>query len=213
MVKTEVTGWREARRHSARSSIVDAAWALAREEGLLGWSLRDLATRAGITTPTVYAYFDSKHAIYDAMFGQAATELDDLLAEPHETSTPRDHLLTHAHRFFTFCTDDPERYQLLFQRTIPGFTPSPESYAPSIRVLNRLAELLAANEVTETRHRDLWTALASGLVAQQIANDPGGDRWGSLVNESVDMLLDHCRPVRESRGSKSRPGRKGGASS
>ena len=207
MVKAQAEGWRETRRLSAQNSILDAAWSLAREEGLLGWSLRDLASRAGITTPTVYAYFDSKHDIYDAMFGQAATELDVLLAVPHESSAPRERLLTHAHRFFTFCTDDPARYQLLFQRTIPEFTPSAASYAPSVRVLKRLEDVLAANGVTETRYRDLWTAVASGMVAQQIANDPGGVRWADLVDESVDMLLTHCqragtsmRPTARSKG-------------
>ena len=35
------TGWREARRRSAREAIVDAAWALVGEEGLAGLSLRD----------------------------------------------------------------------------------------------------------------------------------------------------------------------------
>ena len=45
------------------------------KQGLAGLSIRDLAKRAGITTPTVYAYFDSKHAIYDAMFGRGRDRL------------------------------------------------------------------------------------------------------------------------------------------
>jgi len=72
--KTETSGWRQARRRSARDAIVEAAWALVRDEGLAGLSLRDLARRAGISPPTVYAYFDSKNAIYDAMFGAAAAQ-------------------------------------------------------------------------------------------------------------------------------------------
>src|ERR1035438_8682924 len=66
---SEPADWREGRRRSARDAIVRAAWTLVDEEGLAGLSLRDLARRAGITTPTVYAYFESKSAIYDAMFG------------------------------------------------------------------------------------------------------------------------------------------------
>jgi hypothetical protein len=38
---------------------------------------------------------------------------------------------------------------------------------------------------------DLWTALTSGLVWQQIANEPGGDRWARLVDDVVDMFLAH----------------------
>ena len=52
--------------------LVSTAWEIVREVGLGGLSLRDLARRAGITTPTVYAYFESKNAIYDAMFKEAA---------------------------------------------------------------------------------------------------------------------------------------------
>ncbi|MDQ3659652.1 MAG: hypothetical protein M3454_01050, partial [Actinomycetota bacterium] len=36
-----------------------------------------------------------------------------------------------GHFFVEFCTEDPVRYQLLFQRTIPGFEPSAESFALS----------------------------------------------------------------------------------
>ena len=84
------TSWREARRRSARDAIVDAAWALVGEEGLAGLSLRDLARRAGITTPTVYAYFDSKNAIYDAMFGRAAAQFAERMAEPYRQGRPRE---------------------------------------------------------------------------------------------------------------------------
>ena len=35
------------------------------------------------------------------------------------------------------------------------------------------------------------TAIIGGLVDQQLANDPGGDRWGRLVDRVVDMLADN----------------------
>src|ERR1700730_18165205 len=99
---TAATGWREARRRSAREAIVEAARAAVGEEGLAGLSLRDLARRAGITTPTVYSYFDSKNAIYDAMFGQAATEFADKMAEPYDGDNPRELLVASVRRFFEF---------------------------------------------------------------------------------------------------------------
>jgi len=69
--------WREARRQSARATVLAAAWEMVRADGLAALSLRDLARHAGITTPTVYAYFDSKNAIFDAMFGEAAESFAD----------------------------------------------------------------------------------------------------------------------------------------
>src|SRR5665213_3718314 len=190
---SEPTDWREGRRRSARDAIVHAAWALVGEVGLAGLSLRDLARQAGITTPTVYAYFESKNAIYDAMFGQAASEFADRMAEPIDGDDPRALLAGHVRRFVEFCTGDLARYQLLFQRTLPGFEPSPESYAPAVKALAGTRELLALNGIKEQRHVDMWTALTTGLVDQQVSNDPGGDRWIRLIDESVAMFLDHCQ--------------------
>lgn len=185
--------WREGRRQAARDAIVDAAWSLVHEEGLAGLSLRDLAKRAGITTPTVYAYFDSKNDIFDAMYGEAATLFEAHITAPYpDESDPRALLVAGVRRFVDFCTADVARYQLVFQRLLPGFEPSPESYAPAVRALDATRARLAKAGVTEPHRVDLWTAVNTGLVAQQIANDPGGDRWTRLVDEAVDMFLAHC---------------------
>jgi AcrR family transcriptional regulator len=199
MIKTGPTDWRESRRHAARATIVEAAWSLVRDEGLAALSLRDLARRAGITTPTVYAYFESKNAIYDAMFGQAAEEFALCMELPYETDDPRTVLVTGVRRFLEFCTGDVPRYQLLFQRTIPGFTPSEASYAPAVRALAGAGERLAANGISEARYLDIWTALTTGLVDQQISNDTGGDRWVRLTDDCVDMFLAYCRPAERTR--------------
>ena len=196
MSKTSVSDeWRKARRRSARDAIVDAAWDLVRDEGLAALSLRDLAKRAGITTPTIYAYLDSKNAIYDAMFGRAATEFADRMTEPYDSEDPREVLAGGVRRFVDFCTSDVARYQLLFQRTIPGFEPSAEAFAPAVRALDAVRERLALNGVTDARHVDMWTALTTGLVDQQISNDPGGDRWARLVDDLVTMFLAYCQSI------------------
>lgn len=193
------SGWREARRLSARNAIVDAAWDLAHKEGLAAFSLRDLARRAGITTPTVYAYFDSKHAIYDAMFSRAASEFAAWMTEPYKAGPPLELLLASLRRFAQFCESDVARYQLLFQRTVPDFKPSAESYAPAVRALDVARELLSANGITQPKHLDLWTALITGLVDQQISNDPGGDRWTKLSAEAVTMFVTHCQSAPQAR--------------
>jgi AcrR family transcriptional regulator len=200
-----VSDWRETRRQSARDAIVDAAWRLVHEEGLAALSLRDLASRAGITTPTVYAYFDSKNAIYDAMFGRAASEFADWIAKPLDAIEPEAVLVAKAQRFVEFCTDDVARYQLLFQRTIPEFEPSAESYAPALRALDMARKSLAGIGITQSSHLDLWTALLTGLVDQQVSNDPGGDRWTRLIEDAVSMFIAHCESTRPTRKATSRP--------
>ena len=56
---------RAERREATRAEIIEAAWTLARENGLAGLALKDVAARIGMRPPSLYWYFDSKHAIYD----------------------------------------------------------------------------------------------------------------------------------------------------
>ncbi|MGH3459291.1 TetR/AcrR family transcriptional regulator [Aeromicrobium sp.] len=191
MSKTAEVGWREARREAARAKLLATAWDIVREDGLAALTLRQLATRAGVTTPTVYAYFDSKNAIFDAMFGEAAETFAATRADLPDSGSAFDNMVADARRWVDFCTSDVPRYQLLFQRPIPGFEPSPEAYEPAVRALDRTREYLARNGVTDARHFDTWTAVMTGLVDQQIANEPGGDRWTRLIEDVVRMLLAH----------------------
>jgi AcrR family transcriptional regulator len=169
--------------------VLAAAWGLARDDGLAALSLRELAKRAGITTPTVYAYFESKNAIVDAMFADAAREFIDLKAGLPVTDDPRQDLLAEARAFIEFCVSDVPRYQLLFQHSVPGFTPSPESYELAVQALDVTRELLARSGVHDQRYLDIWTAVTTGLVDQQVSNDPGGDRWTRLVDDVTRMFL------------------------
>jgi hypothetical protein len=48
---------------------------------------------------------------------------------------------------------------------------------------------LSAVGVTDPDDLDLFTALVSGLGHQQIANDPGGDRWVRQSRRATEMFL------------------------
>jgi len=189
VLKKPAANWREARRESARAAVLTTAWELVREEGLAALSLRELARRAGITTPTVYAYFESKNAILDAMFAQAAQAFVDVKASLPVTDDPEKDLLTEVRAFIEFCVSDGPRYQLLFQHSVPGFTPSAESYELAVKALDVTRELLARNGLHDPRHLDIWTAITTGLVDQQVSNDPAGDRWSRLVDDVTGMFL------------------------
>ena len=68
-------------------------------------------------------------------------------------TTPLDARRAGGGLFVEFCTEDPARYQLLFQRTIPGFEPSPESYAIAVEVVELGAGRLAALGLTDPAPR------------------------------------------------------------
>src|SRR3954466_4220521 len=196
MVVEPMRDRRAERREATKAEIVDAAWEMVRAEGLAALSLRDLAAKVGMRAPSLYGYFDSKHAIYDAMFLQGNEELLRRYEAMPTYDNPRDGLRAGGRLFVEFAVEDPARAQLMFMRTIPGFEPSPESYEVAIGVLRLGEKRMARAGVKGEALFDLWTALISGLSFQQIANEPGTDRWVRLVDEAVDMFLDHVNKKR-----------------
>jgi AcrR family transcriptional regulator len=185
------------RREATKAEILGAAWDLVGEVGLAGLSLRDLAARVGMRAPSLYQYFDSKHAIYDAMFQQAAQDMLEIRSVEVAPATLRADLLRAAHQFFDLATANAARAQLLFQRTLPGFEPSPAAYAPATELINRLQQAFINGGITHPDALDAWTSLLSGLVNQQLANDPGGDRYKRLVDRFVDMFLADFGPKKK----------------
>jgi AcrR family transcriptional regulator len=199
VLETPTRDRRAERRDAVIAEILAAAWEIARAEGLAGLSLRDLAAKIGMRPPSLYWYFDSKRAIYDAMFVQGNQQLLARLNEQEWPDDPRAALRLGARFFVEFMLEDVQRYQLLFQRTIPNFEPSPEAYAVAMQVYEQMRERFAAAGFGGPTAFDIWTALVSGLSAQQIANDPTGDRWLRLIDEVVDMYVDHVTATQNGR--------------
>lgn len=188
---------RRSQRHlGTRREIIDAAWNLSRERGLTGWSLRDLAQTVGMRAPSLYVYFPSKDAIYDAMFAQGYQQLLDGMRSTEVPSDPRAVLHLIGRGFFEFALADPARMQLMFWRVIPGFEPSAESYATSVEVLQRTVKIFADIGISDPAAIEVWTALMSGLATQQAANDPHGDTWRRHVEDVVEMFATRFLPGR-----------------
>jgi AcrR family transcriptional regulator len=172
------------------AAIVDAAWALARQHGIAGVSLHALAREIGMRQPSLYEYFDSKNALYDAMFADGNRQLLERLDALAPLRDPRAAVKRYMRTFLAFALEDPARCELLFQRHVPDFTPSPESYALAERVLGDAAKLLAAAGVTNQSDIDCIVAMVGGLMEAQLANEPGGTRWSRHLNRLVDLYID-----------------------
>lgn len=196
MVVQPIRDRRAERREATKAEILGVAWDLVRAEGLAALNLRDLASKVGMQPPSLYSYFDSKHAIYDAMFLQGNLELLHRLGSQPEYHDPVEGLRAGARLFVQFGVEDPARSQLLFMRTIPGFEPSQETYDVAVRIVE-LSRARMERAGIPVEYFDLWTGLISGLVWQQISNEPGGDRWAAWVDDVVDMFLSHVNQRRK----------------
>jgi AcrR family transcriptional regulator len=184
---------RRSERHEAiRREILDAAWDAAHETSIAGLTLRDIATRVGMQQPSLYSHFASKQAIYDAMFQQAwQAYLESATAAARDLpAEPRARLIAIAEHYFDFAVADLPRHQLMDVNVVPNFQPSAEAYAPAVEVYGVMLGQLRDLGITADEDADIYTALLGGLVNQQLANDPGGQRWRRLIPRVMNMYAD-----------------------
>jgi len=181
------------RREARIGQILASAWPLARENGIAGVSLRALAREVGMRQPSLYEYFDSKHALYDAMFADGNRQLLERLDAVRLPPDSRAALKKMLAAFIDFALEDPARCELLFQRHIPGFMPSDDSYALAQRALGRVIAAMQQAGVTAQGDIDCLVAITAGLMEAQLANDPGGNRWIRHLDRMTDLYLDNVQ--------------------
>ena len=195
------------RREQVREETIEQILSIAREEmqaeGVAALSLGTIARRLGMRTPSLYTYFDSKHAIYDTLFRRGFLEFGRCMDErPYQDGTLRQNLESVMTTYMRFAQENQDLYQLMFQRPVPGFVPSEESMAVSLGQLNaakaQFSQLLEREDMTLNipfeEARDLVIAFEHGLTELHLANNPdlpvGQGRFGQLIPQAVQVLLD-----------------------
>ncbi|MDP9102032.1 MAG: TetR/AcrR family transcriptional regulator [Actinomycetota bacterium] len=175
---------RHRRRQETIEEIVDVSIAVMTEFGVGGLSLGEVARRMGMRTPSLYVYFDSKNAVYDAVFARGWRGIHEAMAPAYEAVEEAGDLPAYflgcARQFLGWLLEHPVEAQLMCWRPVPGYEPSPAAYQPAI-------ELFAASRASFLQLRDLglfrpdsdvdgllriWTVLTSGVMTQQLANAP-----------------------------------------
>ena len=149
-----------------------------------------LARAVGMRQPSLYEYFDSKHALYDAMFADGNRQLLERLAAvevPRRSPRRGEEVPGHDCRL---CRRGPGPVRASLPASPPGFTPSPESYALAEEALGQLVKLLHEAGVTDQGDIDCVVAITAGLMEAQMSNDPGGNRWTRHLNRLVDLYID-----------------------
>lgn len=153
------------------------------EGGLVG---ADEARRLGVKPPSIYKYFDSLLAIYDALFERGQrTHLEVMRTAMARAEPGLDALAAGLEASGRWLLAHPATAQLLFWRPVPSFQPTPEAMATSVEMVRlqrqALANAAAAGQLGAGADSDeaLWvtSVLISGVIGQAIANEPGLP-WG-----------------------------------
>ncbi len=202
---------RARRRQETIEEILDIAEAVMTEEGVNGLSLSEVARRLGVQPPSIYKYFPSLMAVYDALFdrGQRAN-LDVMRAAMADARPGLDALTKGLEASGRWSLANRALAQLVFWRPVPSFEPTPESMEPSQEMvaLQRaaLTDAVRAGELGPDADSDdalyLVSILISGVLSQAFANEPalswGEGRFTPVFPKLMELLpaLYPARPAR-----------------
>jgi AcrR family transcriptional regulator len=205
---------RHGRRDETLAAIVDVAVQVMSEQGAGGLSLGEVARRMGMQTPSLYGYFASKHAVYDAVFARGWRDLlESVRAERPRIEAhadPAELLLALARHYVRWSVEHPAYSELMSWRPVPGYQPSAEAYAPAVETWAEAASLFARLQDSGRLRADVpadeqlrvWTILLTGVVSQQLSNAPGEGfdegRFTSLLPDVVALFTDRYVPPPDS---------------
>jgi AcrR family transcriptional regulator len=192
---------RRRNREEVRAAILEAARSVMREEGVAALSLREVARRVHMQAPSLYAYFPSKMALYDELF-LMGVRLRAAYRESAEAGCEGfwDRLEGRFESYLRFAQENPDLYQLAFERPVPGFVPSAASLEEAFRAPagfeQMLTDAVAAGEIVldvpVAQARDLLIGMIHGLTAHHMANEPdlpiGSGRFGGQIPNAIALF-------------------------
>ena len=177
---------RARRRQQTIEEILDIAEQVMAEEGVNALSLAEVARRLGVQPPSLYKYFPSLMAVYDALFMRGQLEHLAVMRRAMARAGPGlDALTAGLEASGRWLLAHRATAQLLFWRPVPSFEPSPEAFAPSVEMIAlqraALAGAVAAGQLGPGADSDeavyLMSTLITGVLSQAIANEPDLE-WG-----------------------------------
>jgi AcrR family transcriptional regulator len=199
---------RLARREQTIEEALDEAVRIMGEVGVGGLSMSEMARRLGMRQPSLYKYFHSLHGVYDALFARGVARSYDAVRAAVEPLPPGVARIRAGGRAMVrWAVHNPALAQLLFWRPVPGFAPTEATFAASVQQMQRLsAEFAEAVRLGQLRPDGaagdalkLYTVVLSGVISQQMANEPGADydtgAFSSLTDAALDMFFArHAHP-------------------
>jgi AcrR family transcriptional regulator len=180
------TDRRARRRQETIEEILDIATDVMTEEGVNGLSLAEVARRLGVKPPSIYKYFPSLMAIYNALFRRGQIEHLEVMRQAMAGAQPGlDALTAGLEASGRWALDHRATAQLMFWRPVPSFEPSADAFAPSIEMVSlqrgALADAVSAGQLSPDADSEeavyLVSTLIVGVLSQAMANEPDLE-WG-----------------------------------
>src|SRR5436189_6359913 len=121
-------------RQAVRRLLLDAASRLLEAEGPDALTVRRIAAAAGCSTTVLYTLFGGKAGVAEGLWREGFERLRQAL-EQAEGDDPLGRLAALGRAYRANALANRPYYAVMFQRPIPGFQPSEQAYAESLRPL------------------------------------------------------------------------------
>jgi AcrR family transcriptional regulator len=200
---------RARRRQETIGEILDIARDVMTEEGVNGLSLAEVARRLGVQPPSLYKYFPSLMAIYDALFLEGQRHnLEAMRGGMQRTEPGLDSLIGGLEASGRWCLANRAVAELLFWRPVPSFHPSSEAFAISLEMVElqrgALADAVANGQLGPAAKEEnaiyLVSTILVGVLSQAFANEPdlpwGKGRFTPMFT-TLMRLLPAAFPLHE----------------
>ncbi|NUW35683.1 TetR/AcrR family transcriptional regulator [Nonomuraea sp. SMC257] len=101
-----------------RNALLDAAEALVREHGVVGWSLREASARVGVSPSAAYHHFASRDALVGALSTRVIARLGERMSSAAQTAgpgvDPQGGLVAAGRAYVRWALEDPAVARLAF---------------------------------------------------------------------------------------------------
>lgn len=101
-----------------RDMVIDAAFVIAREEGVEQVLVKNLARRLGCSVQPIYSYCESMDGLRQALVERTGQHLREYVAARID---PQDYFRSTGFAHLSFAKEEPQLYKLYFLRKRPDF--------------------------------------------------------------------------------------------
>ncbi len=126
-----------------KQALTDAALRLVQEKGPKGFTLREVARRAGVSAAAPYRHFADKSQLLAAAAAQGFVQLHETLNNTASTTTDlSEQVLAMGRAYVRWAITHPDYYQVMFGSELDK-TKSPEVLAAGVRAFDDLLDTIA----------------------------------------------------------------------
>lgn len=156
------------RHGNLREAILTTSLQVIEEVGVTGLSIREVAKKAGVTHQAPYRHFSDKEALLAALaqdgFEKMHQHITQLMAKEIK---PFEKLLTLGLGYFSWASEHPDHFRLMFSQNIPEYETSEGLKIAADKILGLVLKVVRENQeakiikIEDTRSvaRQLWAAI------------------------------------------------------